>query len=166
MNNLDADLEHIKLYIHIMAVVVACAIGLAVYWTLESDPLHVDYIDDEQHWSKCESRSYSFKRMVKSDKDLTVTIQERWHDLDGLMDYKDVDGEYVYSKIETYTLGAGFNKVMTFNKEVPNDIHIGLYEYRPIATYKVNPIKTITRMLPVQNVNVICEYDAQNHRAN
>jgi len=107
-------------------------------------------------WSKCNNREYSFKRYVRSEKDLVITVQERWHDLDGMMDYKGTEGEYVYGNRVTYTLGTGFNKVMTFHKEVPKDIAIGRYEYRPWATYQVNPIKTITRLLPVQNVNVLC----------
>jgi hypothetical protein len=73
------------------------------------------------------------------------------------MDYHDVEGEYVYGNRITYTLGAGFNEVMTFNKKVPKDILVGRYEYRPWATYKVNPIKTITRLLPVQDVVVVCD---------
>jgi hypothetical protein len=74
-----------------------------------------------------------------------------------MMDYKGIEGEYVYGNLITYTLGAGFNKVMTFNKKVPKDILVGRYEYRPWATYKVNPIKTITRLLPVQDVVVVCD---------
>jgi hypothetical protein len=84
-------------------------------------------------------------------------VQERWHDLDGMMDYNGIEGEYVYGGLITYTLGSGFNKVMTFNKKVPKDILVGRYEYRPWATYKVNPIKTITRLLPVQDVVVVCD---------
>ena len=129
--------------------------GVVVYWYLEPDPLTVSYIDDDKKWSLCEDRHYSFKRIVASDKDLTITIQERWHDINGFMDYKGTEGEYVYGNQVTYTLAAGFNKVMTFNKRVPNDIQVGLYEYRQWATYRVNPLKTITKLLPVQDVSVV-----------
>lgn len=157
MSDLDYQVKHIEWYSRLVVVLVLLSVGLATYWTVEPDPLHVDYIDAEQQWSKCDNRAYSFKRLVASDKDITITVQERWHDLNGLMDYKGTEGEYVYGTTVNYTLGAGFSKVMTFNKTVPKDIPIGVYEYRPWATYKVNPIKTITKLLPIQNVNVICD---------
>jgi hypothetical protein len=74
-----------------------------------------------------------------------------------MMDHNGIEGEYVFGGIVTYTLGSGFNKVMTFNKKVPKDIPLGRYEYRPWATYQVNPIKTITRLLPVQYIEVRCD---------
>jgi hypothetical protein len=138
-------------------VALALIIAVLTYWTIEPDPLQVDYIDNDAKWSKCNNREYSFTRYVRSEKDLIITVQERWHDLDGMMDYNGIEGEYVYGNHVTYTLGAGFNKVMTFNKEVPKDIPAGRYEYRPWATYKVNPIKTITRLLPIQNVVIVCD---------
>jgi hypothetical protein len=131
-------------------------IAILTYWTIEPDPLQIGYVDDVT-WSKCSNREYSFTRYVRSTKDLAITVQERWHDLDGMMDYNGIEGEYIYGGLITYTLGGGFNEVMTFNKEVPKDIPLGRYEYRPWATYKVNPIKTITRLLPVQNVVVVCD---------
>jgi hypothetical protein len=128
-----------------------------LYWTIEPDPLQVDYVDGEVNWSTCIHREYSFDRYVRSSRDLKIIVQERWHDLDGMMDHNGVEGEYVFGGVVTYTLGAGFDKVMTFNKKVPKDIPVGRYEYRPWATYEVNPIKTITRLLPVQNIAVVCE---------
>ena len=74
-----------------------------------------------------------------------------------------IEGEYVISKPIHYPLGKDFEKVMTFNKIVPENIPTGRYEYRPWATYKVNPIKTITRILPIQRINVVCDYNKDKH---
>jgi hypothetical protein len=157
MSQIDRQIAHFQLFNRLILVILSLTVAVLTYWTVEPDPLHVDYIANEAKWSKCSNREYSFKRYVRSTKDLTITVQERWHDIDGMMDYNGVEGEYVYGNRITYTLGSGFNEVMTFNKEVPKDIPLGRYEYRPWATYKVNPIKTITRMLPVQNVMVLCD---------
>jgi hypothetical protein len=157
MSQIDRQLYYFQWFNRLVLITLVLIVGILVYWTLEPDPLHVGYIANEAKWSKCNNREYSFTRYVRSTKDLTITVQERWHDLDGMMDYNGVEGEYVYGSLITYTLGSGFNKVMTFNKKVPTDIPLGRYEYRPWATYKVNPIKTITRLLPVQDVVVVCD---------
>jgi hypothetical protein len=157
MPQIDRQIFYFECFNRVFLVVLVIVVSILAYWTVEPDPLQVDYIANDAKWSKCNNREYSFKRYVRSDKDLTITIQERWHDIDGMMDYNGIEGEYVYGNRITYTLGSGFNEVMTFNKEVPKDIPIGRYEYRPWATYKVNPIKTITRLLPVQNVMVLCD---------
>jgi hypothetical protein len=159
MSQIDKQIIYFKWFNRIFLTVLALIVLVLTYWTLEPDPLQIDYADDGLKWSKCSSREFTFNRYVRSEKDLTITVQERWHDLDGMMDYKGTEGEYVYGSHVTYTLGSGFNKVMTFNKKVPKDILIGRYEYRPWATYKVNPIKTVTRLLPVQNVVVVCNSD-------
>jgi len=156
MSQLTNQVRYIQWFTRLVMAFMLTSVGVLVYWTFEPDPLQVTYIDTEMKWSKCNNREYSFKRYVRSEKDLVITVQERWYDLDGMMDYKGTEGEYVYSTRATYTLGSDFNKVMTFHKEVPKDITTGRYEYRPWATYQINPIKTITRLLPVQNVNVMC----------
>jgi hypothetical protein len=157
MSQIDRQIFYFKCFNNAFLVTLAIVVTVLTYWTIEPDPLQVDYITNEAKWSKCSNREYTFTRYVRSEKDLTITVQERWHDLDGMMDYNGVEGEYVYGNRITYTLGSGFNEVMTFNKAVPKDIPLGRYEYRPWATYKVNPIKTITRLLPVQNVVVVCD---------
>jgi hypothetical protein len=157
MSQIDRQIAHFQLFNRLILIILGLIVAVLTYWTVEPDPLKVEYVADDAKWSKCNNREYSFKRYVRSTKDLTITVQERWHDIDGMMDYNGVEGEYVYGNRITYTLGSGFNEVMTFNKEVPKDIPLGRYEYRPWATYQVNPIKTITRMLPVQNVVVVCD---------
>jgi hypothetical protein len=156
MSQIDRQIFYFQWFNRLFLMMLALTVAVLTYWTLEPDPLQVYYVDGEINWSTCAHREYSFDRYVRSEKDLTIIVQERWHDLDGMMDYNGIEGEYVYGDIITYTLGAGFNKVMTFNKKVPKDIPVGRYEYRPWATYKVNPIKTITRLLPVQEVTVVC----------
>jgi hypothetical protein len=142
-----------------------------LYWTFEPDPLSVTRIDNDCTWSECSNRRYQFTRLVHSSKDIDIYVQERWHNLDGMMDeviptangLTTIEGELVISKPVHYPLGKDFNKIMTFNKTVPSNITLGRYEYRPWATYRVNPIKTITRMLPNQMVNVVCDYDREKH---
>jgi hypothetical protein len=157
MSQIDRQVIYFKWFNRIFLVLSVLIVSIIVYWTAEPDPLHVDYVDGEVNWSKCIHREYSFDRYVRSDKDLKIIVQERWYDLDGMMNHNGIEGEYVFGTIVTYTLGGGFNKIMTFNKKVPKDIPIGRYEYRPWATYKVNPIKTITRLLPVQDIEVVCD---------
>jgi hypothetical protein len=162
MPQIDRQIANFQLFNRIFLIVLALIVVVLTYWTIEPDPLQVNYVDGEVKWSKCNNREYSFDRYVRSTKDLTITVQERWHDLDGMMDHNGIEGEYVFGGIVTYTLGSGFNKVMTFNKKVPKDIPLGRYEYRPWATYKVNPIKTITRLLPVQYIEVRCDVAKEN----
>ncbi|MCI4435648.1 MAG: hypothetical protein JHC33_02385 [Ignisphaera sp.] len=157
MSQIDRQIIHFHWFNRIFLTITILIVAVLTYWTIEPDPLQVNYVDGEVKWSKCTHREYSFDRYVRSDKDLIITVQERWHDIDGMMNYNGIEGEYVFGSTVTYTLGAGFNEVMTFNKKVPKDIPIGRYEYRPWATYKVNPIKTITRLLPVQYIEVVCE---------
>jgi hypothetical protein len=157
MPQIDRQIAHFKIFNHVFLIILLLVVSLLTYWTFEPDPLLIDYVNDGDSWSKCNNREYSFERRVKSNKDLLITVQERWHDLDGMMDHNNIEGEYVFGSEITYTLGSGLDKAMIFNKKVPNDIPIGRYEYRPWATYKVNPVKTITRLLPVQNVIVVCD---------
>jgi hypothetical protein len=157
MSQLDRQIVHFHWFNRIFLVITVLVTTVLLYWTIEPDPLQIDYVDGEIHWSKCVHREYSFNRHVISKKDLLITVQERWYDLDGMMDRNGVEGEYVFGNEVTYTLGGGIDKVMVFNKKVPNDINVGRYEYRPWATYKVNPIKTITRLLPTQYVEVVCD---------
>lgn len=136
---------------------------MLLYWHFEPDPLTVERLEGDTKWSDCTGRTYSFQRVVKSSKDINIYVQERWHDLDGMMDENIIEGEYVIPKPIHYPLGEDFNKVMTFRKTVPRALGVGVYEYRPWATYQVNPIKTITRLLPTQKVHVYCEYDPVKH---
>ncbi len=92
-----------------------------------------------------------------------IYVQNRWHDLDGFRDMHGIEGELVLPLPNHYPLGEDFAKVMTFNKQVPKELPVGRYEYRPWATYKINPIKTITRLLPIQEVDVVCDYDPKKH---
>jgi hypothetical protein len=142
-----------------------------LYWTVEPDPLSVTRIENDCTWSECSNRKYQFTRLVQTSKDIDIYVQERWHNLDGMMDEfiltangpTTIEGELIISKPIHYPLGKDFNKIMTFDKTVPSNIPLGRYEYRPWATYRVNPIKTITRMLPYQGVSVVCDYDKEKH---
>ena len=134
-----------------------------VYWAVEPDPLTVTYVGSDQ--STCKDRKYTFKRLVRSDKDLDIYVQERWHAMDGSMDMDGFKGELVVAKPIHYPLGKGFMQPMEFDKAIPKVLPKGKYEYRPYATYKVNPLKTITKKLPMQIVDVICDYDKDKHGA-
>lgn len=133
-----------------------------IYWVVEPDPLVVNYVDGKS-WSTCADRRYPLTRDVQSSKDLTVNVKEYWWDMDGMMDVNGKMNEYPHKPITVYTLSAYTDRVFTFPKAVPKDLEPGRYRYRPHAEYKVNPLKTIRRDLPVQYVNVVCNYDEKRH---
>ena len=109
--------------------------------------------------SICKDRNYEFRRLVKSKKNLDIYVQERWHSIDGSLNVGDVEGEIVLAKPIHYPLDAGFEKVMTFKKTVPDIVGKGSWEYRPIVTYVINERKRITRPLPSQLVEVDCDFN-------
>ena len=129
----------------------------------EPDPLTVERIIGDSKISICKDRNYEFRRLVKSTKNLNIYVQERWHSLDGSLNAGGVDGEIVLSKPIHYPLDAGFEKVMTFKKTIPETIGKGRWEYRPIANYMVNEKKRITRALPTQLIEVDCDFDPIKH---
>jgi hypothetical protein len=124
----------------------------------EPDPLTVERIAGDDKVSTCVNREYEFRRLVKSTKELDIFVQERWYSLDGNLNVGKTEGEIVFSSPVHYPLDAGFDKVMTFQKRVPESIPKGLWEYRPYATYMVNEKKRITRPLPSQIVEVDCDF--------
>lgn len=154
----------VKLIAAVMVISVISISGTLVYWATEKDPLIVE--QSGLGFSVCKDRKFTFSRYVASNKPLDIYVQNRWHDTDKFMDVSGIEGEYVLPRPDHYPLDAGFAKVMAFRKTVPEDLPAGNYEYRPVATYKVNPIKTITRPLPVQQVQVVCDYDPIKHGAN
>jgi hypothetical protein len=156
-------MKHLSWTINGLAVIVLGLLALAVYWVFEPDPLEVNYVKGGMDWSACHDRKYSFSRDVKVGKDITVYVKEYWWNIDGL---DDIDGkmtEFPHRSVSTYTLSAGTDRVFQFQKIVPTKLTTGRYRYRPHAEYKINPIKTIRRDLPIQYVNVLCEYDSKKH---
>jgi hypothetical protein len=131
----------------------------------EPDPLTVERAAGDDKISICKDRNYEFRRIVKSTKNLDIYVQERWHNLDGSLNVGGIDGEIVLAKPIHYPLDAGFEKVMTFKKVVPESVGKGRWEYRPIGTYVVNEKKRITKALPSQLIDVDCNFDATKHVA-
>jgi hypothetical protein len=145
---------------------LAMVLGMAaviIYWVFEPDPLTVNYAKGYTSWSLCENREYSLVRDVQSSKDLTVNVKEYWWNMDGMDDVNGKMNEYPHKPLSVYTLSAGTDRVFDFPKAVPAKLKVGRYRYRPHAEYQINPIKTIRRDLPVQYVNVVCNYDPQKH---
>ena len=147
----------------VVTSVVLIAVGTVVYWALEPDPLTVN--PHGSHVSVCSEREFMFERYVHSSKPLDIYVQQRWYNLDGRGNFGKVEKETVIVQPDYYPLGKDFEKVMEFNKCVPDKIVKGTYEYRPWATYEVNPIKTIHRLLPVQKVEVVCDLDLSKHKS-
>lgn len=145
----------------IVTSVVVAAVGTITYWTFEPDPLTV--IPHGSSCSMCSERQFTFERHVVSSKPLDIYVQQRWYNLDGIDDHNGIQKEMVITEPDYYPLGKDFNRDMEFTKCVPAKVGVGRYEYRPWATYKVNPIKTIHRLLPTQEVNVICDFDKNRH---
>lgn len=133
-------------------------LALSAYWYFEPDPLRVTYVEDRGtiEWSQCTNREYHMHRRVVALKDVDVVVQERYSSLD-FPEYNGIPHLHVESKTLVYFTPKGTDVVMSFIKEVPNVLPFGTYEYKPLATYKVNPIKTITKPLPPQRIEVICD---------
>lgn len=159
--------KEVTRWVHIIGIVVSVTvlsiITVLVYWYTEPDPLEVNYIMGTNIWSTCQDRKFTFSREVKSTKDLKVTVKEFWWNVDGIDDAVGKKNEYVHSKITTYILEKGTDQIFTFPKYVPSNLPVGRYEYRPLAEYEVNPLKTISRDLPIQLVNVVCNHDPTKH---
>lgn len=137
--------------------------SVILYWTFEPDPLTVNYVKGDNGWSTCSDRRFPLIRDVHSTKDLKVDVKEFWWNIDGVDDIDGKMNEYPHLEQSHYTLSAGTDRVFTFPKYVPKDIEVGRYRYRPHAEYRINPIKVITRDLPIQYVDVVCDYDVEKH---
>ena len=161
MAQVDSSLKTLNWTLHFLGSVVAGMLIYAAYLLLEPDPLEVNYVTGD--WSMCKDRTYKLVREVKSTKDITVSVKEFWWNIDGMDDIKGKMNEYPHKPITTYTLSAGTDRIFDFPKHVPKDLDVGRYRYRPHAEYKINHLKTIRRDLPVQYVNVACEYDVKKH---
>jgi len=162
MSQLDRQALYFQWFNRLIAVTIIAVSSLLIYWTVEPDPLSV--VPVEHQWSLCKDRKFSFSRMVVSSKAIDIHVQQRWHNIDGIDNYNGIEFETTITKTDYYPLGKDFKKVMQFNKCVPDNIPVGRYEYRPWATYQVNPIKTIYKLLPVQYVNVVCDFDPSKHK--
>jgi hypothetical protein len=156
-------LRNLNWTLNALLALVLSMVAVIIYWAFEPDPLTVNYAKGYTSWSLCSERRYSLVRDVQSRKDLTVNIKEYWWDIDGMQDVGGKMHEYPHKPLTTYTLSAGTDRVFDFPKYVPKDLPVGRYRYRPHAEYQINPIKTIRRDLPVQYVNVVCDYDPQKH---
>lgn len=159
--------EKVNFWLHWLAIVVTSAVLAVVitiiYWVLEPDPLTVDKVG---YWcSECTDRKFSFERHVKSSVPLDIYVQQRWYNVDGIDDRKGIQKEVIITEPDYYPLGKDFEKNMEFTKCVPDNVPAGRYEYRPWATYKINPIKTVHRLLPTQEVNVVCDFDPTRHKS-
>jgi hypothetical protein len=159
--------EKVNFWLHWLAIVVTSVVLVVVatltYWMLEPDPLVVDKVG--YSCSECSGRKFSFERYVKSNASLDIYVQQRWYNLDGIDDRKGIHKEIIITEQDYYPLGKDFEKDMEFTKCVPDNVPVGRYEYRPWATYKINPIKTVHRLLPVQEVNVVCDFDPSKHKS-
>ena len=159
--------KKVNFWLHWLAIVVTsvvlAVIVTIIYWVLEPDPLTVDKVGNG--CSECTDRKFSFERYVKSSLPLDIYVQQRWYNLDGIDDRKGIQKEVIITEPNYYPLGKDFEKNMEFTKCVPDNVPAGRYEYRPLATYRINPIKTVHRLLPTQEVNVVCDFDPTKHRS-
>lgn len=140
-------------------IIVMWVFATITYFLNEEDPVIVEYVEPDEIWSSCEHREFSFERRVVSTKDIKVEVFERYYDLDGLNDFGDGGREFQNNITTTYPISKG-SHIYKFNKVLPTLVGVGLYEYRPYIYYMVNPLKPITKPLPVQFVFVSCnKYD-------
>jgi hypothetical protein len=156
--------KYLQVAFYSSIVVLSLGIGgTAGYWLLEPDPVVISRIPGHSEWSVCDKRLYKFHRYVYSSKDVSITVQQRYINLDNMTDANGIENEKIYPDELPYQLGAGFEKNMEFTKPLPTDLPPGRYEYRPWARYKLNPLQEIYRPLPTQKVEVTCTYDQAKH---
>ena len=133
----------VGLYIFLLTVAVL------VYWNLEPDPLVIKDTGNNPDIVFCtppESRVFKFERYVKTSKFLIVDTEQTMLHLE--------TGElFSLPAIPPYSGVAG-ERTVTYTKKVPDAFRGGIYEYQPRLTYKVNPIKTITKNAPTQKVKI------------
>jgi len=153
----------------ILSFIAAPLIGLLVllgYWLVEPDPLIVVNTGKKTSYTHCTSddkMAFTFKRKVVSTKDITVSVQERYMNLDPASEYYNIERIPEPTNIIEYAVKGGETKEYIFeDKTVSREMSLQLLEgesylYLPYATYQVNPIKTINRVLPTQKVIIGCE---------
>lgn len=163
MASVNRSYRALNVTLNILLALIIGMLLIITYWYFEPDPLTVNYAPTKTNWSECTDRRWTMTRDVKATKDLTVHIKEYWWELDGMRDINGKMNEYPNLALTTYTLTAGTDRLFEFPKLVPKDLPAGRYRYRPHAEYKVNPIKTIRRDLPIQYVQVKCDYDKSKH---
>ena len=149
----------------ILIIISIIISSVYVYWKyFEEDPIEVTYVPGTSSWSVCKDREYVFTRLVKSTRDINVTVFERYYDKDGMSNFGNIENEYHGVSSINYPITKG-EHVFTFEKKVPKRLDVGIYEYRPVIHYEVNPVKPITKKLPVQTVVVNCaQEDYENRR--
>lgn len=149
---------------------LVCAFAFAVNWAylrfFDPDPLIVTYSASGDQ-STCDNRLFPLTRLVTSDRPLYVQVKEYWSEVDGMMTVNGVlqetGTEFPHKVITQYPMQAVKNQPFSFPKAVPKALGVGRYMYRPVAEYRINDYKVITKELPVQYVNVVCEYDPVEH---
>jgi hypothetical protein len=127
-------------------------IGMVVvlaYWNLEPDPLHIEATPNNVEWATCKDREFEFERRIVTSKYLEVQVSQYLIDLS-------TGAQYGLPAIAPYS-GAAGDIVVRYKKQVPWSYREGAYEYKPVLTYQVNPIKTITKAAPSQKVLVNCK---------
>lgn len=149
----------------VLAVFVVTYIYLRFF---DPDPLMVTYSSAGYH-STCESRMFPLTRIVSTDIPLHVIVKEYWSEENGMMTVngilQETGVEFPHKVVTPYPLQPVKDQKFTFPKAVPKALGVGRYKYRPVAEYRINPFKVITKELPVQYVNVVCEYDPKEHGA-
>jgi len=120
-----------------------------IYWNFEEDPLTITTTPTVQEWVHCTDRFFEFDREITTKKYLTVYVTQELKDLS-------TGKIHPMAAIPPYSGEAG-SRVWTYKKEVPYAFRDGAYEYKPVLTYQVNPIKTITKEAPTQKVLVNCK---------
>jgi hypothetical protein len=125
----------------VMVVVLA-------YWNLEPDPLEITATPNNKEWADCKGRDFEFERRIVTSKFLEVQVSQYLIDLS-------TGAQYGLPAIAPYS-GAAGDIVVKYKKHVPDSFAGGAYEYKPVLTYQVNPVKTITKVAPTQKV-IVCK---------
>jgi hypothetical protein len=120
--------------------------GILTYWNFEPDPLIIEDTGNNPEIATCHNRVFTFERYIKTTKYLEVNTQQELVDLS-------TGDSFSLPAIPPYSGVAG-ERIVNYPKVIPEAFKEGLYEYRPTITYRVNPIKVITKPAPSQKVKV------------
>lgn len=114
----------------------------------EPDPLYISVPEDQPEWVTCQNRTFHFKRYVKNDKFIQVSVEPR------LVDLK--TGVIYVLPGKTYE-GPEQDNIVSYRTTIPEYFPNGDYEYIPTLTYKVNQRKIITKVSPSVKVHLNCD---------
>lgn len=139
--------KHILYLFYVVLAFVAVLMFAGVLQKFERDPLSVSALSPPDVVEIASGESFTFWREVCTSRDLLVHVHREFHHLSTGQKYMLTSAEYIaHAESGCYET--------QFAARLPSRVPPGLYEYRPILTYDVNPALTITKRAPFVRIEV------------